>query len=308
MSMFRVTVFLQQADFGWSETWWNEGTAYGNIADKVNTMLEKRANLLSQRVSFGGVRFATDGVQRSSRLILPGERILDGQKVVVPASGFRADAPSIGAGEDRETYDQVRAALQIEVVAFGQRMGLRYMAGIPDQVSLTEPAVLDTGHPPKWWEAFKSWQSAMKAGAWRIRYTKKAGGTAVGPVARWVKQGAAPGLWGAVTLNTATIGANVGDKIIVRGVRMNAAGLRSPNGTQYVDSKVTDNAAGTTTFYLRNTQDLDIDRAVSLGDVRKQEFDYVVPTRLDPYSVGTHRRGGPFRRRRGKRSTPRYAN
>ncbi len=123
---------------------------------------------------------------------------------------------------------------------------------------------------------------------------------------KWGQQAAAPTVWGFVLAPATPIAAPVGTRVIIRKVRQARTGLPTPNGIHVIDSDPVAGPGTGTTYYLTGTEKLDLSSLSKLGEVVLQKFQYFETTRI-VYSAGTHRRGGPFRRRRGKRSIKKFA-
>lgn len=300
MATFRISTFYGQAAFGWSETFWRDSPTIEGLHDFVEQLLALRAATLSQRVNFLGVRLSEDGNKRSSRLFIAGttEMVKNGPVLAVPPNGLLADRPS---GQDPLTFDQVRAALQLEVLIGSRRLAFRYFCGIPDQVSGSEPDVTNFGKPASWWTAFNAWRNYASTN-FTVRTTRTYAAGEDRPITKWVQQDAAPGLVGIQTDFAPALSPKNTDKVTVTGARLRAPGFKSPNGVWQVDS-VVNGVAPTQTIYLRNSTSLDITQIITPGTVRIQVKAFVTITDLKPFRVGIHKRGGPFGQLLGRRKT-----
>jgi len=300
---FKITTFYGQGAFGWSESWWKNAATLGALQEPVGVMLALRQAMLSTRVACLGVRISTFRLDRTGRVYAPGISAMfrGGPSITIPEFGSIEDRPT---GNDPITFDQVRACLRYEVVDGARRLSYRYLCGIPDQVSLTEPAVTHFGAPATWWLAYNAWRQYMRVN-FLIHATKTGAVGETIPIIRWARIDAAAGVIGCVTKAGGPLNPLEGSRVVVTGVRMRARGVRSPNGVWVVDSTA-NGVAPEQTIYLRGSETRDIAQIKSPGKVRIQQDILVSFDDLFPFRTGIHRRGGPFGQLVGRRTTPQY--
>lgn len=302
MSVYQVTIFWGQATTGSSETYWTPDVSAGGAAVAITQLLSLRAQLLAVQDYFQGVRVALTGTLRRSQLFLPGNTLFfdSGQIVTVPATGTQdGTTPTT-------TRDQVRAALQVVLKFNNSRKTTRYMAGIPDVISLTEPKTIDGNTAVNWWTAFQTFSEFLINNAWRIR------GQVLPPdgpsfrVVDVVAQAAAPGLVG-VQISAATAPSiNKGDKVALQGFRP-AKGTRAwtINGTWYVASVDITGLPAFVTVYLRGSAGIDptLQRFTDKTILRPVTYNYYQIQYFQQQRVGIHKRGKPSLAPRGRRLT-----
>lgn len=293
MAEARVTMYFAQEQTGWSETWWypaGRGTAFYS---KLQALCNKRVDLLAANHRLLAVRVTDEGANRFTRLFLAGgQTAVDGNGPIINIPGRGGEN---GAGSSVEgPPDQVRAALHLEVIRDAQRIGLRYLAGIPDKLSLTENPTLGKGVVTIWWDMFNSWRSELLQGGWAIKALAKGGANPLINVLTYRIRAAAPSVLGVVIPSAQPWTNGVGSKVALQGVRMTRKGLESPNGTWIVDGTEVDTPAGQRTVWIRGTEGFDPNTFLTLGKVRAVAYEYQVPTWFEPIRVGVHKRGKPF--------------
>lgn len=300
----RVTMFFGQSSAGWSETWWYPDGLSTGIWDKISNLATLRVALLNTQHTLLAARVSEEGANRFTRLVLGGKKttIDFGQAAVTLPSRGKED----GTGSDLEgPPDQVRAALQIEMVRAGKRIGLRYLAGFPDDVSLTEPDTMNTDFNKKWWKLFGSWRAEIITAGWAIKQLDKGAGFPLINVQTYRLKDAGPSLLGVVTSNAAPFTNLVGDKVALQGVRTIGRGHPSPNGTWSIDSIEEVAGVGQRTIWLRNSEGYDPGTFNALGKIRAVAYTYIAPSWMEPLRVGIHKRGKPFGSPVGRRPTQR---
>lgn len=297
-----MTMFFGQGQTGWSETWWYpDGLTTGFYA-KMQTHCVKRVNLLAPNHELLAVRVTREGGDRFTRLFLGGgQTTIDGGALTINLPG-RGKEDGTGSRVEGPP-DQVRAAIHLEVIRGGQRIGLRYLAGFPDKVSLTENPTLGKAVDSRWWDMFNEYRNDIVNEGWAIKLLDKGTGFPLTDVITYRIRNAAPSVLGVVIPFAATFASAAGGKAALQGVRMTRRGLESPNGTYYVDAVEADQQAGTRTIWLRGTEGFDPDTFLTLGKIRAVRYGYQRPTWLEPIRVGIHKRGKPFGSPVGRRPT-----
>lgn len=293
MPAARVTYFFGQASSGWSETWWHPDGLTTSLWDRITSFAEKRVAMLNTHHNLLAARVSEEGANRFTRLVLAGKRTrIDngGKDVTLPGRG-KED----GVGGDIEgPPDQVRSAMQIEVIRLGKRIGLRYLAGFPDDISLTEPATLNTDFAKQWWKLFGAWRLQVINDGWTIKELDKGAGFPLIAVQTYRLREAAPSVLGVVISSAQPFPNVVGQKVALQGVRTVSRGGWSPNGTYFIDGIDNNEMTGQRTIWLRGSEGYDPSDFATLGKVRAVSYTYVAPTWLEPLRVGVHKRGKPF--------------
>lgn len=300
MPVYRITTGYGQANMGWSETWWISGDAPA-VVGTLNKELTLRAQMLWDYDYFIGVRIATEGSRRKSIYLPAGTRFWpeSGTNVIIPATGART-----GTGLATRA-DQVRAAMQLRVTYAGGLQTLRYLVGVPDSISSTEPATDDLAGNPDWVQKYQAWRDAIVNDGWMIKALERAPGQPEPLIRSMQLQEAAPGLVGVGVLTGETIGAVPGDRVHIRGQRKkpSAHDKRTMNGVWVVDSVNTTLVTGQVIYFLRNSEGIDPTQFRYLGTVQKQAYVFADVTAINVHRVGIHKRGRPFGSPRGRRLT-----
>lgn len=302
MAEARVTWYFGQGQSGWSETLYFPGGRSTSFYAKLETITNARVNMLAANHNLIAVRVTDEGANRFTRLIKAGGKVqLDDniQSITLPGRGGEN-----GTGSDVEgPPDQLRAALHVEMIKDGQRIGLRYLAGIPDDISLTEPGTLNRQFNKVWYKLFNLWRRHIIDDGWAIKALDKGTGFPLINVISYRIRTAAPSVLGVVIPLAATFTLGTGRKVALQGVTMTRRGLDTPNGQWIIDGTDTDTPGGIKTIWLRGTEGFDPNTFLTLGKIRGVSAAYIVPTWLEPTSVGVHKRGKPFGSPVGRRKT-----
>lgn len=297
-------MYFGQAQTGWSETWYYPGGRNTLFYSRLQAMVTKRVDMLSANHNLLAVRMSEEGASRFTRLILAGGPTaidVTGGSITLPVRG-KED----GIGSNVEgPPDQVRSAIHMEVINGGQRIGLRYLAGFPDDISLTENPTLNSNFAKKWWSLFGLWRTELLAGGWAIKALNKGVAFPLTDVLTYRLRAAAPAVLGVVISSAATWTHTVGMKVALQGVRMTRKGLDSPNGTWIIDDVEVNAPLAQRTIWLRSTEGFDPTTFLTLGKVRAVSYYYQIPSWLEPIRVGIHKRGKPFGSPVGRRPTRR---
>lgn len=298
----RTTMYFGQGRTGWSETWWYPPGLSGSYYSKLQSMVKKRCDMLTTNHTLLAVRVTVEGANRFTRLInAGGPTAIDAGGPVINLPG-RGKEDGTGARVEGPP-DQVRAAMHLEVIKAGQRIGLRYLAGFPDTISKTEDLTLDKEVNTVWWDLFDIWRREIVDNGWAIKLLDKGTAFPLTNVITYRLRAAAPSVLGAVIPIGAAFTHTPGQKVLLQGVRMTRRGLDSPNGEWYIDAIEPNVDAGTRTIWLRGTEGFDPDTFLTLGKLRAKQEGFQVPTWLEPVRVGIHKRGKPFGSPVGRRTT-----
>lgn len=291
--VYRVTTIFGQAMDGASETIWLDRTSVSQAAQDVQDLLGFRSRLMNQGQYFAGCRISIEGQKRSSQLVKPPgtEFFMNSNAgITCPGTGtIPLDTP-VGLA------DQFRACLQQKFGFASNRTSNRYLAGIPDLISLTEPVTYTRNNAVAWWNVLDQMRKFLLGGQWKIRAQVLPPLTTIYTIADVVVQDAAPGNLG-VTVNVPIPAptVKVGQKIALQGFRpkkhIRASTL---NGTWYVSS-VTTPASGQLTLYLRNSAGIDpsAQNFTDKSSVRIVSYDFYAINSIGTQSVCTHKRGRP---------------
>ena len=298
----RVTHYFGQGRTGWSETWWYPPGLGSTFWGKLQSMTEKRCDLLVANHTLLAVRVTVEGANRFTRLInAGGPTAIDAAGPIITLPG-RGKEDGLGTRVEGPP-DQVRAAMHLEVVKAGQRIGLRYLAGFPDSISKTEDLTLDKTVNTIWWDLFAAWRQEIVDNGWAIKLLDKGTGFPLTNVITYRLRVAAPSVLGVVIPLAAPFTHTPGMRVLLQGVRMVRKGLDSPNGQWYIDGIETDVPNSLRTIWLRGTEGFDPDTFLTLGKLRAKQEGFQTPSWLEPVRVGIHKRGKPFGSPVGRRTT-----
>lgn len=298
----RVTHYFGQSNTGWSETWWYPPGRGTGFYAKLESYTQSRMDMCAANHSLLAVRVTEEGSNRFTRLFKAGGIVTidDGQNTInLPGRGVENFFGSNVEGPP----DQVRSAMHVEVIRQGQRIGLRYLAGFPDDISLTEPGTLNRQFNKAWYGLFNAWRRKVIDDGWAIKSLDKGTAFPLNNVITYRLRNAAPSVLGVVIPSTAPWTSTTGMKVALQGVRMTRRGLESPNGTWVIDATEVDTPALQRTIWLRGTEGFDPSQFLTLGKIRAVSYSYVNPTWLEPVGVGIHKRGKPFGSPVGRRPT-----
>lgn len=314
--IYKAKFDFRQAQFSWSEAWFSAGAVEADeIATRVNRYLRFRSAMLYTNQSIMGVqlsqyRSTSDDIfgQRVSRYYQPGTQPIEPGSpfnLEIPASGLRTVVPPVGptsvTPQDVRHPDQVRAALQLEVVWDGGAKSVRYLAGIPDGVSFTEPQTLNIWGDPGWQASFQNWAKEVQDN-WAVRVIQPYSLVPEVPILRVVQESAAPSNIGIVVASPApTLPLN--HKILIRGSRTKIRGYPSLNGTWTVASFSDAFATNQTVFYLSGSEAGLAAQYKKPGMMRPKRYGLATIRSIRPTGVGIHKRGGTTRTPRGRRQT-----
>lgn len=303
MPVFRITQFFSQANMGWTETWWKEQSDFRDLAPIISRFLDHRNTLLTTMHNVIGVRVSEEGKVRKSRLFTPGfNDVGAGASITVPASG---DYPQTSEFVE---WDQVRAVMQYDTIRDGVTLGKRYLSGMPDLTSRTEPGTIDGSKPAKWWEHWRSYCNFIKSNGFAVKILDKRDSNPEKKIVKWVTRALAPNIAGVVTKLTESVNVAVGDKVLIRASKMKTQGTKPINGNWVVDSVVDSDPDQTRTIFLRGTELYDVDKIKTLGNIRKLAYDYAVPQLIDWVRAGIHKRGKPSNSPRGRTTRKTYSD
>lgn len=300
MPTYRVTTMWNQSIIGVSETFYTPNVSDVTAAGILDQMLANRKALMFANQFFVGVRLSVYGSKRQSTVLLPGAVQFPGttRTLTIPTKGTRPYA-TLSTGPD-----QVRAVLQYRLGISTGHVSNRYLSGIPDDISATEPMTYVPGNSSDWVKAWNAWRLGLITDGWQIRARLYTGDyTPIPPIGVTV-QTAAPGLLGVVLDSTAAGGFNRGLKIALTGWRPPKGERASTlNGTWIIDSVNDTLEPGETILYLRGSAGIDPTRQRFTDTTRVQlvGYDTFPIISIRPIRVCTHKRGRPSMAPRGRR-------
>lgn len=303
MAVFRITTGYGQANMGWSETWWSPDASPAVVLGLMNKQMALRKAMLWTYDYFVGVRIAEEGSRRKSQFFPAGNRDWPdaGGQLLIPSTGSRTGTALATRA------DQVRAALQLRLTYGTGYQTLRYLVGIPDSISATEPVTDDLAGDPAWVAAYTAWRDAIRGDNWQLKVRARGEAAPEENVASIQVQTAAPGLIGIGVAVDDAISAPPGSRVHVRGQRKKPSvpDQRTMNGIWVVDSVNTTLVADQVIYFLRNSEGIDPTQFRYLGTIQRVLYTFNDITDVHVHRVGIHKRGRPFGSPRGRRLTRR---
>jgi hypothetical protein len=300
VSVYKVTTIWNQSVMGVSETWYTPDQSDASIQKTIQQMIALRSNCMYQIQPFVGIRVSLYGAKRQSKVILPpGGPLADPFNFLqVPATG------TLPGGTSTTRPDQLRAVIQLTIAYNNTRRTLRYLSGIPDAYSVTEPATFNPGAAGAWGTAFDQWRSYLVNTGWQIQARLLTGDYTPAPVIGVTVQAAAPSLLGIVVVAATAPAFAQGQKVALSHFRPKK-GTRdlTVNGMWTIDSVNTTLVPGNLIVYLRNSSGIDPDsvRFTANSTIQRVGYGLFPVQSINPYRVGIHKRGRPSLAPRGRR-------
>lgn len=297
MAVYKLTLTWNQSVMGVSETYYTNDIAGSVVVDRINEFLIKRYALLWNVHETVGLRISVYGSRRASLFFPPGNRKFPGtdKVLIIPSQGALT-----GAGLQTRP-DQLRAVIQMLWMFGDNKQTIRYLSGIPDTVSATEPGTDDLTGNPQWVANFYAWRQWILDHGWQIRARTVPPTDPEFPAANLVVQQAAPGLLGVVVATALTPNFIPGDKAHLRGFRPSKTSCSSINGIWFVDSVNTTLVPDHTVIWLRGSAGIDPNSQKTLGTIQRVKFTLFPVSYIGVYRVGIHKRGRPSPAPRGRR-------
>ncbi|MGH3526754.1 MAG: hypothetical protein ACRDQ6_05515 [Pseudonocardiaceae bacterium] len=300
MSVYKVTAMWNQSVMGASETLYTSDVSTTILAKRITRYLAARFLLLPPAVFAVGVRVALYGAKRQSVALLPPYDVL-------PQTTIEVQIPAHGQYFGKNVTnkpDQFRASLQNRLSYDNTRNVLRYMSGIPDAVSATEPATVDFSGAIDWYTFLSEYYALLVSDGWQIRARAVTGPHAPTSVTGVTSMAASPSLLGMI-LPAATA------PPIVQGSQVALQHFRPPkftrsatvNGSWTVDSVNATLAPGQLIVYLRNSGLIDPTtvRLTALSTIQLIGYSLFPIQAATWVRVGIHKRGRPSMAPRGRR-------
>lgn len=306
MPIYRVTMFLTQSTMGWSETYWTRtNVAATNIAPMISGLTAKRSMVAWTNQQFAGVRVADLGTdvnelvgKRKSILLLPGAGKLNGVSYGIPTTG----SLSVTGVVNEPRPDQVRSALNLRLGWGDGYSTTRYLVGVPDKVSSTEPATLDLGADGLYLTSLNAWRAEL-TDRWAILAKVQPPDEPYIPGRGLTRREASPTDLGVLVDSTATPSILFGEKVHLRGWRSKKKGVISLNGTYRVSGVNTTLSPGQVIYYIGNTAGANPFDYPIFGTIQRVRNYLAAIQEVTPVRVGIHKRGRPSTAPRGRRLT-----
>lgn len=297
---YKFTLMWNQSVMGVSETWYTPDWTVSQAIKGLQQYMSARFALLAYNQQCVGVRLSTYGAKRQSVVLLP-------PYDTFPQSSSVIQIPPAGTYVPETKFssmDQLRSVLQNRVTYNDTRTVYRYMSGIPDGVSYTEPATVNFFQNPSWKQYLDTYYRTIVSLGLQIRAKAITGINAPATVTGVTSQAAAPSLLG-IMLPAATAPPIVqGSQIQLQHFRP-AKFTRNPsvNGSWTVDSINTTLVPGTLIVYLRNSGTIDPTtvRLTALSTIQLVAYSLFPVQDMTWVRVGIHKRGRPSMAPRGRR-------
>lgn len=293
MPTYRITQMLGQANIGWSETWWLTRSTASAALPIIQQELTNRRDMMWDIQYWTGVRIAQEGLKRQSQPFLPGTSFWKdaGANIVVPAVGSIPFSDSVDVAPD-----QVRATLQLRCQFDVGRTSLRYLSGVPDFVTRTEPRTFQLGGAGTAWVGrYEAWRNNLIANGWALRAKVVHPTNPERPIQDMVLQAAEPGYVGVSVLTGDALSLPPDNRVWIKGQRRkpSATDKRTMNGTWVVSSVNPTLISGRVVYFLRNSQGIDPEQFRFLGTVQAAQYGFYPVTDIRIYKAGIHKRGRP---------------
>lgn len=305
MPQYRMTVFFNQSVLGWSETYWSRGlVSPATMASLITQYCDQRTSFMFNNQEVVGVRCAeieasgiAGTVKRKSFFLTPGNWLFPGtnSQILIPSRGKLVLA---GA----RNPDQVRAAIQLRLTYDVGFTTTRYLAGISDQVTFTEPGSVNFNGDPSWHSAYQAYLTHLET-VWAIRARTNISIDPEIDVEDLTNASVGPSNLGVIVSTGVGPSLLMSKKVQLKGFRPCHRHVASINGTYRLASINTTQIPGKIIYYLRGTEGATAGDYKTLGTI--QQVNYVTQSIQSAYAirVGIHKRGGPSTSPRGRRLT-----
>lgn len=299
MNTYKVTFYFSAGSFGWTESYWVQGSSFTYACQQLVKLCNLRMAMYYQYVALAGVRVSQVGAQRSSFLLLPGENNLGDQ------IGFFT-LPFIGTYISAivdETSDQVRVALQARCVFNGGYKSIRYFVGCPEAIGYPTTGGLIPNAHMKWYQLWIAFKTELLATHWGVMARSTVPPYKPSVMGSLTVGGSTGNLLGVVIPNAA-VPPNVppGSVQISRCRPPKGTRELSLNGTWMVDSITTSTTPPSITVFLAGSAGV-LPSSVRLTP--KSTLQFINPifypfNAVNALRVGIHKRGRPSLAPRGR--------
>lgn len=297
MPRVKMTFGFDYAGYAPTETYISQDVSATTAGARMQELIDARQRLLPNTVGWRGIRFSYSDFKRRSVFYPPGQRQPFDWATPVTIPRFGSYTPSIG----KDDYpDQVKAALLLRLTYDIDRTTSRYMSMVPDNTLGQSPTGYFPAGDARWKEWFDAFCAVLVNRAWVIRAQKGDTLNPKVPIIDWVQEQAAPSRLGFVLPAAPPFGAIQGEKVKVESVRRKGTDSLSYNGNYIVGAINTTLQPGNTIYYLRGTEDGDVESIKLLGTARRLGYDYFPILKVEGITATTHKRGNSFGRQRGR--------
>lgn len=300
MAVYKFTHMWNQSVMGVSETWLTRNVSPGSLNTVINQFLQARYALMFDNQFPVGLRISTyPSVDRQSFLIIPpsGSPPFAAGVINLPQNGFNK------SGQGPYQPDLLRVAAQLRVSFGTNRQANRYLAGVPDANTYTDPSTIANTGFPAWTNALVAFIAFAEANL-QIEAIADSTVNPPGAIIGIVNAAAAPTQVGIVVSSATAPNIRQGDRVMVQKLRP-AKGTRNPtmNGQWTVDSVNTTLQPGNTVFFLRNSESItaSTQRITTASTIRKYSKQAYSVTSVELVRYLTHKRGRPSIAPRGRR-------
>lgn len=250
------------------------------------TLANARVDLLGSGVYLNRVRLSNTDKLRDARPLPVGET---GNPLSARATPDTATLTAYGRA------DLTNVCVQLRMGQDSYKNKALYLAGVPDLLTNTSLKTVDLAAVPLWLTKYNIWKGIIApsaGGTWGFKALEDQGNAtyAPKPIKGYTSEAIAPNRMG-VKLLTADTGWTAGLKIHIRGVVLLNAAYRSPVGVWTIASTLADAATGMTTYYLLNSEGININNIKDWGTadlVGKKYYPYKF---CDIIGLGTRKRG-----------------
>lgn len=286
---------------GWTESHYlpsatnpDDSTARNNAV----VMAFARVELLGSGVYLNELRLSSTDNERDSVQLPVGE------------SNNPSSAPATPTTNLLTAYgraDLTNVCVRIRMGASTSKWKNLSMAGVPDLLTNTSLKTVDIAAVPLWLTKFNQWKGIIApaaGGVWGFKgRSLRTGANAPKPIVGFGQETVAPNRIGPKLL-TADTGWTAGQKIHIRKTVLLNSAYRSPVGQWTIASVLNDATSGTSTFFLLNSEGININNIKDFGTAELVGSSYFNYTFADILGLGTRKRGvgsNPSRGRRRKK-------
>lgn len=293
---WRTTFLINYGKFGISETYYFNQPSYLAFVTQIQRYMDLRMKMLPVDATMAGIRISQDGKSRAGISLETGQHVLVGGATLrVPSAGSYVPNTNLG-------WDQSRAALLLNLYIADARVGIRYVAPIPDGVSGSDKDGPRFDKEPIWLVAYQDWVNAIVADGWGVMLEGgalyQAGLAGLQPereIARWSISAEPSNNLVAELRFADSLNLETEPWVVVRGVRSDCKALSALNGKWRV-AKVTAGVSGGANqmIELEGTSGFDLAELKKPGKIRVWYRRFVDISALSFKRIGIHDRGGPF--------------
>lgn len=304
MPNVKVTLYFSHGKFGASESYyWNpeDLISHDHFAFPLQQWVERRNNLLDSNHQIDGVRVATTASPKVSRLFVPGLNVIKRDPLQDVSTTIPLKGGYTSGSSTTPSWDQFRSVLHVRVTTADGKSSLRYMSGIPDITSGTEPATLNSTAPAAWWDKFREFERYSGEEGFSVQHSAQDRNTGYADIEYFVSRATAPNLLGLVVVGDSwnpAVGASA-PGCQLSGQRLKASAGFKLAGHYKVAAVATE--SGRRVIYLQDTDGAALAYIRSPGRVRTTSFGTSPIVSMTPIRVGIRQRGNGSNRVVGRR-------